>query len=135
MNTKLRDPRLIYKIRFNGSEEFYLADPNNVTIKKNGGERWGVKKEFSLDLDKCIQGHLDGSLNKGVVLPPIRKADNCCIWGAIDVDGEVYNNDQIKIDLLKKVKELKLPLVPCYSKSKGLHLYIFFNEWTAAKTV
>ena len=135
MNTKLRDPRLIYKIRFNGSEEFYLADPNNVTIKKNGGERWGVKKEFSLDLDKCIQGHLDGSLNKGVVLPPIRKDDNCCIWGAIDVDGEVYNNDQIKIELLKKVKELKLPLVPCYSKSKGLHLYIFFNEWTAAKTV
>ncbi len=135
MNTKLRDPRLIYKIRFNGSEEFYLADPTKVTIKKNGGERWGVKKEFSLDLDKCIQGHLDGSLNKGVVLPPIRKADNCCIWAAIDVDGEVYNNDQIKIDLLKKVKELKLPLVPCYSKSKGLHLYIFFNEWTAAKTV
>ena len=125
----------LYKIRFNGSEEFYLADPTKVTIKKNGGERWGVKKEFSLDLDKCIQGHIDGSLNKGVVLPPIRKADNSCIWGAIDVDGEVYNNDQIKIQLLQKVEELKLPLIPCYSKSKGLHFYIFFKEWTAAKTV
>jgi hypothetical protein len=134
MNTTTDYARL-YKIRFNGSEQFYLADPTKVTIKKNGGERWAVKKEFYLDLDKCIQGHLDGSLNKGVVLPPIRKADNCCIWAAIDVDGEVYNNDQIKIDLLKKVKELKLPLVPCYSKSKGLHLYIFFNKWTDAKTV
>ena len=120
MNTKLRDPRLIYKIRFNGSEEFYLADPNNVTIKKNGGERWGVKKEFSLDLDKCIQGHLDGSLNKGVVLPPIRKDDNCCIWGAIDVDGEVYNNDQIKIDLLKNYHS------SLATQNQKVCIYIFF---------
>ena len=126
-----------YKILeyFQGSNQFYLADPNKVTIKKNGGKRWGVKKEFSLGLEPCLVGHLDGSLNKGVVLPPIRKPDNKCKWAAIDVDGEVYNNDQIKIQLLQKVEELKLPLIPCYSKSKGLHLYIFFNEWTAAKTV
>ena len=126
-----------YKILeyFQGSNQFYLADPTKVTIKKNGGKRWGVKKEFSLGLEPCVVGHLDGSLNKGVVLPPIRKPDNKCKWAAIDVDGEVYNNDQIKIQLLQKVEELKLPLIPCYSKSKGLHLYIFFNEWTAAKTV
>ena len=126
-----------YKILeyFKGSDQFYLADPNKVTIKKNGGKRWGVLKEFNLDLEPCLTGHLDGSLNKGVVLPPIRKSDNKCRWGAIDVDGEVYNNEEIKIKLLQKVEELKLPLIPCYSKSKGLHLYIFFMEWTAAKTV
>ena len=82
-----------YKILeyFKGSDQFYLADPNKVTIKKNGGKRWGVLKEFNLDLEPCLTGHLDGSLNKGVVLPPIRKSDNKCRWGAIDVDGEVYN--------------------------------------------
>ena len=69
-----------YKRIFEGSDQFYLADPKDTTTKKNGGVRWGVAKEFSLDLDKCIQGHIDGSLNKGVVLPPIRKSDNKCKW-------------------------------------------------------
>jgi len=126
-----------YKILeyFQGSNQFYLADPNNVTIKKNGGKRWGVKKEFSLGLEPCLVGHLDGSLNKGVVLPPIRKPDNKCKWAAIDVDGEVYNNEQIKIQLLQKIEKLNLPLIACFSKSKGLHLYIFFEDWTEAKTV
>ena len=124
-----------YKNLFNGSDQFYLADPTKITIKKNGGKRWGVQKEFSLVLEYCLDGHLNGTLNKGVVLPPIRKSDNKCIWGAIDVDGEVYNNEEIKIELLQKVEKLKLPLLPCYSKSKGLHFYIFFNDWTDAKTV
>lgn len=126
-----------YKILeyFQGSNQFYLADPNNVTIKKNGGKRWGVKKEFSLGLEPCLVGHLDGSLNKGVVLPPIRKPDNKCKWAAIDVDGEVYNNEQIKIQLLQKIEKLNLPLIACFSKSKGLHLYIFFEDWTEAGTV
>ena len=78
-----------YKRIFEGSDQFYLADPKDTTTKKNGGVRWGVAKEFSLDLDKCIQGHIDGSLNKGVVLPPIRKSDNKCKWGAIDIDGNI----------------------------------------------
>ena len=121
--------------RFTGSDQFYLADPTKTTTKANGGKRWGVTKEFSLNLEPCLLGHLNGSLNKGVVLPPIRKSDNKCIWGAIDVDGEVYNNEEIKIGLLEKIEELKLPLIACYSKSKGLHLYIFFKEWTKAKTV
>ncbi len=126
-----------YKIfeYFQGSNLFYLADPTEITIKANGGERWGVKKEFYKKLEPCLEGHLDGTLNKGVVLPPIRKSDSKCRWGAIDVDGEVYNSDEIKIELLQKIEDLKLPLIPCYSKSKGLHLYIFFMEWTAAKTV
>ena len=124
-----------YKNLFSGSDQFYLADPTKLTIKKNGGKRWGVLKEFSLILEQCLVGHLDGTLNKGVVLPPIRKSDSKCIWAAIDVDGDVYNNEEIKIELLQKVEKLKLPLIPCYSKSKGLHFYIFFNDWTDAKTV
>ena len=134
----------LYKNIFNGSDQFYLADPTKLTIKKNGGKRWGVKKEFSLVLEDCIEGHLNGAVLtdsyggtgiRGVVLPPIRKSDSKCIWAAIDVDGEVYNNDDIKIELLQKLEKLKLPLIPCYSKSKGLHFYIFFKEWTDAKIV
>jgi hypothetical protein len=120
---------------YEGSDNFYLADPNNVTIKKNGGKRWGVKKEFILALDHCLLGHLDGTLKKGVVLPPIRKSDNKCIWGAIDVDGTVYKDDYFKQELIEAISRLNLPLIPCFSKSKGLHLYIFFKEWTDAQKV
>ena len=124
---------------FKGSDKFYLADPEKVTIKKNGGQRWGVQESSykfpNLTLEEAIQGHLDGTLRKGVVLPPIRKSDNKCIWGAIDIDGNIYKDDDFKKDLLDKVTELNLPLTACFSKSKGLHLYIRFKDWTDAKIV
>jgi hypothetical protein len=124
-----------YKKIFEGSDQFYLADPKNTTPKNNGGVRWGVKKEFYQELSEAISGHLSGSQTKGVVLPPIRKSDNKCKWGAIDIDGEIYSDVKYKFLLLLKVFKYQLPLVPCYSKSKGLHLYIFFKEWTDAKRV
>lgn len=72
---------------FKGSDKFYLANPDKTTIKKNGGRRWAVKESSyddfpNLTLADAIQGHLDGTLRRGVVLPPIRKSDNKCIWGA-----------------------------------------------------
>ena len=120
---------------FEGSDQFYLADPTELTLKKNGGSRWGVKKEFSMSLGAAIEGHLDGSLLKGVVLPPIRKSDNKCKWGAIDVDGNIYKDDNFKRQILEKIKKLDLLLVPCFSKSRGLHLYIRFKDWTDAQKV
>ena len=81
---------MIFEELFEGSYMFYLADPTDITIKPNGGIRWGVKREFNIPLAVAIKGHLDGSLKKGVVLPPIRKVDNKCAWGAIDVDGNIY---------------------------------------------
>ena len=42
-----------------------------------------------MDLKMLIQGHLDGTLQKErSVLPPIRRSDNKCCWGAIDIDLE-----------------------------------------------
>ena len=125
---------------FKGSDKFYLANPDKTTTKKNGGRRWAVKESSyddfpNLTLADAIQGHLDGTLRRGVVLPPIRKSDNKCIWGAIDIDGNIYSDDDFKKDLLDKVTELNLPLTPCFSKSKGLHLYIKFKDWTDAKIV
>ena len=120
---------------FEGSDMFYLADPTKLTFKKNGGSRWGVKKEFNIPLGEAIKGHLDGSLKKGVVLPPIRKSDNKCKWAAIDIDGNIYKDDDFKRNLLDKITELELPLITCFSKSRGFHLFVFFNEWTDAQTV
>ena len=120
---------------FEGSDMFYLADPTDITIKPNGGERWGVKKEFYKPLAVAMEEHLTGTVKKGVVLPPIRKSDNKCLFGAIDVDGNIYKDDNFKREILEKISKLDLPLVACFSKSKGLHLYTRFQHWTDAKIV
>ena len=99
-------PRCRFTESFEGSNMYYLADPTELTFKKNGGSRWGVKKEFRISLAVSIKGHLDGSSKKGVVLPPIRKSDNKCKWGAIDVDGNIYKDDNFKREILNKIKKL-----------------------------
>lgn len=62
--------------------------------------------------------HVDGKRPLGI--SPIRN-DNSTIWGSIDYD--VYDSDVMEI--LQKVENSKLPLVPCRSKSGGLHLFLF----------
>jgi hypothetical protein len=122
-----------FKKIFEGSEEgFYLSDPNKVTVKPNGGERWETARgDGYQELNEAIQGHLEGSQRKGVVLPPINK-DNKCKWGAVDIDGNIYKDDKEKINIIKKINQLDLPIMPCFSKSKGLHLYVFFTDWVDA---
>ena len=134
----------MFQKSFEGSDQYYLADPKKITIKKNGGKRWGVLKESKLPLSQAIEAHLNGTPVtdeygstgiRGIVLPPIRKSDNKCKWGAIDVDGNIYKDNGFKRDLLNKIKDLDLPLLPCFSKSKGIHIYIRFKEWTDAQKV
>ena len=134
----------MFQKSFEGSDQYYLADPKKITIKKNGGTRWGVLKESKLPLSQAIEAHLNGTPvtdeygstgKRGLVLPPIRKSDNKCKWGAIDVDGNIYKDNGFKRDLLNKIKDLDLPLLPCFSKSKGIHIYIRFKEWTDAQKV
>jgi hypothetical protein len=63
--------------------------------------------------------HLAGTYGVGVI--PIRD-DSTCTWGAIDVD--VYadlDHGRVASTLVR----MALPLVPCRSKSGGLHLYLF----------
>ncbi len=54
---------------------------------------------------------------------PIRE-DSTCLWGSIDVDD--YAVDPIA--MIVKIRELHLPLVPCRSKSGGMHLFLFLHS-------
>jgi hypothetical protein len=75
------------------------------------------------------EGHLSGK--KGIGIIPIRD-DSTCFFGAIDVD--IYEGfDTVKF--ITDIHAKKLPLVPCRSKSGGLHLYMFFKEPVAAGTL
>jgi len=118
-----------YKTYYRGGG-YYYADPKRTTPKDNGGVRWDTKLAYG-SLDKDLEKYLLGTIDKGIVLSPIIKPDNKCFWGAIDVDGNVYKDDVAKLAILKKIKDL--PLIPCLSKSNGLHLYLFLEEAAAAK--
>jgi len=104
---------------------YYYANPKQTTVKKNGGVRWNCKLAYG-NLDKDLEKYLLGNIDKGIVLSPIIKPENKCYWGAIDIDGDIYKSDKVKLNIFKKIKDL--PLVPCLSKSGGLHLYIFLKE-------
>lgn len=65
--------------------------------------------------------HLAEDRPLGVI--PI-KDDGRCVWGCIDYD--VY--DENPLDVVAHVQHLGCPLVPCLSKSGGLHLFLFLRE-------
>ncbi len=54
---------------------------------------------------------------------PIRD-DSKCIWGCIDID--TYPLEHKKI--VRKIRELELPVVMCRSKSGGAHVFLFTKE-------
>lgn len=110
---------------FNGYEKAFgkfLINNINENVKKSG-----IAKTLARSIEKKDWlDHLQGREGLGVI--PIRH-DNTVFFAAIDIDDYSLNIP----DLLDKVKEL--PVVPCRSKSGGLHLYFFFLEPTPARLV
>jgi len=65
--------------------------------------------------------HLGGDEGLGII--PINK-DNKCRWGCIDIDK--YDCDHKTV--IARIKQHKLPLVVCRSKSGGAHVFLFMRE-------
>ena len=86
-------------------------------IKRDGRGRT-LQEPLTLDLWKK---HLAGDISIGVV--PL-KDDETCKWGCIDVDEYPINTEEI----LKTIKDMGLPLVPCMTKSGGVHLFLFTKQ-------
>lgn len=77
-----------------------------------------IHKELS---PAVIAHHLNGDYSVGAapLLP-----DSTVRWCAIDLDDYPYNI----YDIVDTIEELGIPLVPCLSKSRKLHIYCFFSE-------
>lgn len=90
-------------------------DKNKWVIKSTAR---GIREGVTL---KMWEEHLAGTRPLGIV--PIR-TDSSCFWGSIDVD----QYDANLLEIIVRVEALKLPLVPCRSKSGGLHLFVFLSE-------
>lgn len=76
--------------------------------------------------------HISGEMGLGIV--PISDGGTV-MFGAIDVDAHEDANDIDHQDLIRKIREHRLPLVVCRSKRGGAHCYLFGSEWLPAKTV
>ncbi len=96
------------------------------------GLKWTIKNTAKTVRDPVTEmmweQHLEGERPLGVV--PVRE-DSTCRWGSIDVDKYDIN----LLDIILRVEQLKLPLVPCRSKSGGLHLFLFLSEGVPASQV
>ena len=72
--------------------------------------------------DELWTNHLKGE-GAALGIIPITE-NNDCRWGCIDIDE--YNLDHT--GLIKSIRDLKLPLVVCRSKSGGAHVFLFTKE-------
>ena len=86
---------------------------------KQQGKAFIVRKDVT---DELWTNHLEG---KGAALGiiPITE-NNDCRWGCIDIDE--YNLDHTS--LIKSIRDLKLPVILCRSKSGGAHVFLFTKE-------
>ena len=111
---------------FDGLEEAFgtFEIQKQSASGKSTGQARIVREPRTLDNWK---GHLSGK-GASVGIIPIN-ADNKCKWGCIDIDQ--YNLDHK--NLIAKIRDLKLPLIVCRSKSGGAHVFIFCKEWMPAK--
>lgn len=76
--------------------------------------------------EEIWKDHLEGRKAIGII--PIRD-DSTCFWGAIDID--IYKGLNIK-KILSDINKNDLPLIPCRSKSGGLHCFCFVKEYVQA---
>ena len=92
------------------------------TNGKLKGKAFIVRKNVT---DKLWEDHLAGT-PPALGIIPIRE-DNSCCWGCIDID--VYNLKHHS--LIKTIRNLKLPLIVCRSKSGGAHIFLFTKEYSS----
>ena len=81
--------------------------------------------------DKIYERHLEGALSIGV--QPCNQNSEAK-FGVIDIDPKDYADFDKKF-IIDKIQEYKLPLIPVLSKSGGLHLYLFINEFVLATVI
>lgn len=120
--------RLMELFRGNGSAH----GTHGVPEREPGSLKWNIKRTAQTLLkpptETMWEQHVAGKRPLGIV--PIRE-DNSCSWGSIDFDE--YDVDVLKI--VERSEQAKYPLVPCRSKSGGLHLFLFLEEPSPASEV
>jgi hypothetical protein len=90
---------------------------------KQKGRAFIVRKNVT---DELWKNHIKGE-GPALGIIPINES-NQCKWGCIDIDEYNFNHS----DLVSHIRELKLPLVVCRSKSGGAHVFLFTKDFISA---
>ena len=73
--------------------------------------------------------HITKPRTQSLGIIPINE-DNQCVWGCVDIDSYAgFDHKQ----LIDKIKQFKLPLAVCRSKSGGAHVFLFSAKPVAAE--
>ena len=101
----------------------FRANNDSKVIRKIDGS---IRIKGEAPTADDFTNHLKGEYGIGVL--PIQYGGTC--WFAcMDYDKEKTLAERMDIEsLYAKIKDLELPLVPCWSKSGGVHLYLFGTE-------
>ena len=103
----------------------FKRNDSRISVKVEG-KPWVEHKPLQRNL---WENHLRGiGVSLGVF--PLTD-DGTCKWGAIDIDVNGLDYEE----LLKKIRELKLPLIMFRSKSGRAHVYLFMKNFTSAEEV
>jgi len=113
---------------FNGLDRAHGIYKINGKVSPKGKTEGYAKTVREFVTAQHWKNHLEGKEGVGIV--PIRD-DATVVFGAIDIDD--YSLDIIELE--KKIKEFKLPLVLCKTKSAGAHCYLFTQEPVHAAVV
>ena len=111
---------------FNGNDNAYGVTEVGEIV--NGKAEAKSRLQYGQPSPAVFERHLNGKLSIGIA--PI-KDDGTCYFGALDIDDYKYNLN----DVIRAIYDFDMPLCPCYSKSKKLHIYIFFSDPTPADKV
>jgi len=90
---------------------------------KQKGKAFIVRKPVTNEL---WENHLQGQ-GPALGIIPITE-HNTCKWGCIDIDEYDFNHT----DLVKDIRQKKLPLIVCRSKSGGAHVFLFTKDFVPA---
>ena len=120
---------------FDGYRQAYgLADfehPEAYTDPDSGKKKPVYRWNFEKLTEQVYSSHLKGELSIGI--QPCNENKEVK-FGVIDIDPKEYDDFDKKF-FIDIIQQYDLPLIPVESKSGGLHLCIFMNTFTDAKSV
>jgi len=120
---------------FDGYRAAYgLADFEHEEAKvdpESGKKKPVYRWNYEPLTEQVYQSHLEGKISIGI--QPCNQ-DSEARLGVIDVDPKDYDNFNKKF-FIDVIQDYELPLIPIESKSGGLHLCLFMDQFTDAKAV
>lgn len=107
--------------------------PSNLRSKGHFDPKTGKMHTTYVPLTADDWGrHLKGIEGFGGV--PILD-DATCFWAAIDIDNHGQDEDTPIAPIDEKLRLANIPLIPCRSKSGGVHCYLFLNKSLSAAKI